>query len=131
MKRLIKGLFVLLSASLIIPVNIMGQVKEVPVTTSSKEAKSFFLDGREKMGNMEFVAAAPLFDKAIAADPDFALAYLYRSQSGGGLDLMRSNLEKAVALTGKVSEGEKELIYSQKHRQTVMELNRKKRLTGS
>ena len=110
MKRLIKGLFVLLSASLIIPVNIMGQVKEVPVTTSSKEAKSFFLDGREKMGNMEFVAAAPLFDKAIAADPDFALAYLYRSQSGGGLDLMRSNLEKAVALTGKISEGEKELI---------------------
>src|ERR1035437_1278892 len=98
----------------IVPINLLAQSKEVPVTSSSKEALSLFLDGRAKSDDNEFVAAASLFDKAIQADPNFAMAYLYRAQSGGGYNIFRQNLDKAISLIGKVSEGEKlEIQYSQ------------------
>jgi len=54
------------------------------------------------------------FDKAIQTDPNFAMAYLYRAQSGGGNIVYRQNLNKAVSLIGNVSEGEKlEIQYNQ------------------
>lgn len=84
-----------------------AQVKEVPVTTSSKEAMSSFLEGRENFENIELSAAASLFDKAITQDPQFAMAYLYRSLSGGGFNISRQNLDKAENLSARVSEGEK------------------------
>ena len=68
---------------------------------------NFFLDGREKFENQEIAAAASLFDKAIEKDPDFAIAYLYRAQSGGGFNVMKKNIDKAVSLEDKVSPGEK------------------------
>ena len=85
---------------------------EIPVTTSSKEALKFFIDGRNKFDNIEFIAAASLFDKAIQTDTNFAMAYLYRSQSGGESNIFRQNLDKAVSLIAKVSDGEKnEILY--------------------
>jgi len=92
---------------LVFTLNTMAQVKEVPITTSSKEALNLFLSGRDKLENIEFFEAAPLFDKAIQLDPNFALAYLYRSLSGGGYNVFRQNLDKAVSISDKVSEGEK------------------------
>ncbi len=95
---------------LVFTLNTLAQVKEVPITTSSKEAMNFFLSGRDKFENIEFAEAAEFFDKAIQQDPNFALAYLYRAQSGSGYNVFRHNLDKAVSLTDKVSEGEKLLI---------------------
>ena len=87
---------------------------EIPITTSSKEALKFFIDGRDKFENIEFVAAASFFDKTIQTDPNFAMAYLYRSWSGGGSNIFRQNLDKAVSLIDKVSDGEKnEILYNQ------------------
>ncbi len=87
---------------------------EVPVTTNSKEALKFFLEGRDKFENVEFVSAASLFDKATRADTGFAMAYLYRSWLGDRPGIFQKNLEKAVNLVGKVSEGEKnEILYYQ------------------
>ncbi len=88
----------------------MAQVKEVPITTSSKEALNFFLSGRDKFENIEFAEAYAFFDKAIQLDPNFALAYLYRAQSGSGYNVFRQNLDKAISFIDKVSEGEKLLI---------------------
>lgn len=103
-------LFIFLAA----PLNLRSQNEEIPITTSSEEAFDFFLKGRDKLENFETAAAASLFDQAIQADPNFAMAYLYRSQSGGGFDVFRQNLDKAVRLAGKVSEGERyEILYSQ------------------
>lgn len=110
MKTVKKNWYALVLLSLFLPINMMGQSKEVPVTTSSKEALKYFTDGLDKMDNIEFISATQLFDKAIAEDKDFALAYLYRSQSGGGFSVFRQNLDKAVSLAGKVSEGEKQEI---------------------
>ena len=87
---------------------------EMSITTSSKEALNFFIDGRDKFENFENASAASLFDKAIQTDPNFAMAYLYRSWSGGGSNIFRQNLDKAVTLIDKVSEGEKyQILYSQ------------------
>lgn len=82
----------------------------IPITTSSNEAKDLFVQGRDLYENVERSAAAKLFDQAIAKDSAFALAYLYRATSGGGAQVVRANLAKAQALTGKVSEGERTLI---------------------
>jgi tetratricopeptide (TPR) repeat protein len=43
-------------------------------------------------------------------DPDFAQAYLFRAFTIGGFNVMHENIEKAVQLMDKVSEGEKHFI---------------------
>jgi tetratricopeptide (TPR) repeat protein len=110
MKTLKYCLYLLLTFVFIVPLDLLAQVKEVPVTTSSKEALNNFLSGRDKVENMQTVQAASLLDAAIQQDPSFALAYLYRSQLGGGYNIFRQNLDKAISLEGKVSDGEKQMI---------------------
>ena len=113
MKTLKINFHLLLILIFVIPFNLFAQYKEVPITTSSKEALNFFLKGRDKLENFDSPAASTLFEQAIQADPGFAMAYLYRSQSGGGFDAYQKNLDKAFSLIDKVSEGEKyEILYS-------------------
>jgi tetratricopeptide (TPR) repeat protein len=88
--------------------------QEIPITTSSKEAKKIFMEGREKMEALEFISATELLEKAIALDPNFALAYIYRSQSGGGFVVARQNREKAFSLIDKITPGEKLWILATK-----------------
>ena len=95
------------------PAPLLAQKKksaEVPITTSSKEALALFQQARDKLDNVEFEAAVPLLDQAIQKDPNFAMAYAYRAQSGGGVALSRQNLDKALGLAEKVSPGEKHWI---------------------
>jgi len=95
------------------PAPLIAQKKkpaEVPITTSSKEALALFQQARDKWDNVEFEAAVPLLDQAIQKDPNFAMAYAYRAQSGGGVALSRQNLDKALGLAEKVSPGEKHWI---------------------
>lgn len=106
MKTLKFTIYILLIC-FVAPFYVVAQNKEVPVTTSSKEALDLFMKGRDQMENMENIAAIALFEKAIQKDPNFARAYLYLAQSGGGFNDYRQNLEKAVSLLDKVSEGEK------------------------
>lgn len=88
--------------------------KEMPITTSSDEAKQLFIQGREDLFNAETEKAAQLFEDAINKDSTFALAYLLRAFSGGGREVLKSNLEKAVLLSDKVTEGEQLLIKANK-----------------
>lgn len=110
MKTLRFVYYLLLILIFILPLDLFAQSKEIPITTSSKEALKFFMDGRDKLLNIEYVAAAASFDNAIQKDPNFAMAYLLRAQSGGGFNITRKNLDKAISLIDKVSEGEKTLI---------------------
>jgi len=87
---------------------------EIPITTSSNEALQLFLQGRELSENLKSPQAAKLFEQAIAKDPNFAKAYLFRAFSGGGYKIFRDNLSKAVELMDKASEGEKhEILFDQ------------------
>lgn len=92
------------------PLQAQATTDQIPVTTASTEARALFEEGREKFENIEFAEAAPLFDQAIAKDAGFALAYAYRALSGGGFTVFRQNLDKAVALADKASEGERHWI---------------------
>ncbi len=110
MKKYKELFFSAFLATAFIAPELTAQTKEITVTTSSKEAMDLFLAGRDKIENLELTSAAPLFDKAIQKDPEFALAYLYRAQSGGGYNVFRQNLDKAVSLSPKASEGERLII---------------------
>jgi tetratricopeptide (TPR) repeat protein len=108
--RTYKKFFYAFLISACIAPNLAAQTKEIPVTTSSKEALDLFLAGRDKFENLVTTTASTLFDKAIEKDPNFALAYLYRAQSGGGFNVFRKNLDKAISLSDKASDGEKLVI---------------------
>jgi tetratricopeptide (TPR) repeat protein len=81
--------------------------REMPVTTRSKEALAFFQQGRDHFANVEPALAAPLFESAIQKDERFALAHAHRGLSGGGLEVARMHVDRAVALADGVSPGEK------------------------
>ena len=115
----------LLGASFLLLPLVASFAQEIPITTSSQEARQLFIQGRDNLANVQFRKAAEYFDQAIQKDPDFAMAYLYRAQSGGGYNLAMSNIKKAVALVDKVSPGEKLLILANQARFEGNRINEK------
>jgi tetratricopeptide (TPR) repeat protein len=107
-----------LSALLLAPATLLARSKtgELAITTSSKPALALFQQAREKMDDLETAAAAPLLDEAIRKDPGFAMAYAYRAFAGGGFNVLRQNLDKAVVLAEKASPGERHWILAQEAR---------------
>jgi tetratricopeptide (TPR) repeat protein len=93
-----------------LPFQLWAQDKEIPITTTSNKALDYFLQGRDKFEKFENAAAAQLFDQAIEADTNFAMAYLYRSLTGGGVEVRMSNLEKAISCSKNVSDGEQNYL---------------------
>ena len=87
---------------------LVAQSKDMPIT-ASKDALALYLQGRDKIENLE--DPGTLFDQAIQKDPNFAMAYLFAGRTN---QAFQSNLEKAVALADKVSPGEKEWILAVK-----------------
>ena len=83
---------------------------EIPVTTRSKEALRYFIDGRDKFENNEFIAAVDYLEKAIRTDTSFAMAYLYLLLSGDESVIFQKNPDKIVSLIDRVSDGEKKVI---------------------
>jgi tetratricopeptide (TPR) repeat protein len=80
------------------------------VTTASLEALQNYTAAYSEMSRGHFLAVAPLFERAIAIDPNFAMAYFYLGvafvQAG---DTARSNeyYERAFRLVDRVSEYER------------------------
>jgi len=102
-------------ALLLAPATLLAQTKagELPITTSSKPALALFQQARERMDNLETTAAVALLDQAVQKDPNFAMAYAYRALAGGGFNVLRDNMDKAVSLKDKVSPGERHWILAQ------------------
>ncbi len=84
--------------------------KKIPITTSSPEARNAYLKGLDLVDKLRSSEARPLFDQAISKDPNFAMAYLQRSQTATTAQGFFSDLKSAVAASGKVSEGEQLMI---------------------
>lgn len=83
---------------------------KIPVTTSSDEALSFYLQGRDLFEKLRAQESREFFEKAIASDSNFALAHL---NLGFALPSARGffeQLDKALALVAKVSDGERLMI---------------------
>ncbi|MCP4204139.1 MAG: tetratricopeptide repeat protein [bacterium] len=89
------------------------QAEKIPVTTSSKKARKFFLEGRELADKIRFTDARDYFLRAIDEDPQFAMAYLYLANNAASAKEFFSSLKKAVFLAEEVSEGERLWILGQ------------------
>lgn len=87
-----------------------GNGKKVPITTASQEAREFFLKGRDLQERLQGQEALQYFEKAIAKDPNFAIAYLNFANSQPTAKDFFAQLDKAVALADKASEGERLMI---------------------
>ena len=83
---------------------------EIPITSSSEEARELYLQGRRLSENLRALDARPLLEEAVAKDPQFASAYLLLATTAPSPEEFFSNLEKAVANMANASEGERILI---------------------
>jgi tetratricopeptide (TPR) repeat protein len=82
-------------------------------TTSSLEALQSYTAGISEMEQGRFLAAVPLFERAIALDRNFAMAYEYvcvAYDNAGDYAMRREYSRKAFALIDRVSERERGLI---------------------
>lgn len=84
----------------------------ITYTSVSRDALSFFRAGIELWNNLYTEAAAEQFEKAVEIDPRFAMAYLYLARTAlpESYTEYRENLDKAIALIGDTSEGERLVI---------------------
>ena len=80
---------------------------KIPVTTASEDARKEYLEGRSLVERLLIQDSIAHFDKAIAADPNFALAELGRANSSPTGTEFLDHLKKAVALADKASDGER------------------------
>lgn len=82
-------------------------------TTGSLEALQNYTTGMAELTQGGFLAARPLFERAIALDPDFAMAYYFVSivfNNAGDTGREAEYKRKAFALVDRVSEFERDMI---------------------
>src|ERR1700692_798984 len=80
-------------------------------TTPSLEALQNYTAGYSEMGQGQFLAAVPSFERAIALDPNFAMAYFMLGVAFNNAgDIERSREYTQKALIDRVSEFERDLI---------------------
>jgi len=82
-------------------------------TTPSLEALQNYTAGYSEMDQGQFLAAVPLFERAIALDPNFAMAYFMLGvafNNAGDIERSREYTQRAFGLIDRVSEFERDLI---------------------
>jgi eukaryotic-like serine/threonine-protein kinase len=82
-------------------------------STSSLDALQNYSAGISIMGQGHFRAAIPLFERAIAIDPTFAMAYYYRGvayEQAGDMERSAEDSKRAFSLVDRVSETERGLL---------------------
>src|SRR5436190_981114 len=75
-----------------------------PITTSSAEARAHFLEGLREFDLGRLIDANVHFKAAVAADPDFAFAYLNVANTANSLDEFKTNLALAEQNAAGASE---------------------------
>jgi DNA-binding winged helix-turn-helix (wHTH) protein/tetratricopeptide (TPR) repeat protein len=79
-------------------------------TTSSLDALQSYTEGLAIMGQGHFRAAIPLFERAIAIDPNFAMAYYLRGvayEQAGDMERSAEDAKRAFSLVDRISETER------------------------
>src|SRR5678815_3930548 len=92
------------------PVATNSESGKIPVTTASEEARKEFLHGRDLSEKLLIQDSIQYFDRAIALDPNFAIAELNRANVSPTGKEFFDHLKKAVSLSDKASNGERLLI---------------------
>ena len=79
---------------------------EVPITTSSDEARALFMEGRALLDDLHFTDARTKFIAAAEADPHFAMAHLMAAITSQSAEEFFDSVTKARATAQGASEGE-------------------------
>jgi tetratricopeptide (TPR) repeat protein len=88
------------------------------ITTSSPEALSYYIEGRRRHLKGESEQAIPYYEKAIAIDPEFAMAYRALATAHDNLNHIaerRKYLEKASEFSARLPENERLVIEGQRY----------------
>jgi tetratricopeptide (TPR) repeat protein len=83
---------------------------QIPVTTSSDEARELFLAGRDLQDRLRGTDANEYFVRALDKDPDFAWAHLAAAFTSATAQDFWNHLDRAVAAANGASDGERLLI---------------------
>jgi tetratricopeptide (TPR) repeat protein len=102
--------------TLLITANSFAQDGKVPITTSSEEARSLYLQGRTYVERLQAREGRVLFEQALVRDPQFALAEYNLSLAAPTARDAAAHLDRALALANQVSAGERLLILAQQAR---------------
>jgi tetratricopeptide (TPR) repeat protein len=86
---------------------------KIPITTASTEARTLYLQGRDAGERLLGADSRELFAKAVAADPNFALAHFALANSANTAQEFFDEQKRAVALADRASKGERLLILAQ------------------
>lgn len=106
----------LITYALVLAVNVLlilttGSVRsegdKIPITTTSEEAREYYLEGRDLFEKLRAQESLEFFEKAVGEDSDFAMGYLFLSFAQFTTKGFFEKLNRAVALADKVSEGER------------------------
>ncbi|MCL5029337.1 MAG: tetratricopeptide repeat protein [Bacteroidetes bacterium] len=84
--------------------------EKVPITTTSETARENFIKARDLTEKLRTRESLEYYQKAIDEDPNFAMAYLMRAQYRNTSQESFDDLNKAISLSDKVSEGERLMI---------------------
>lgn len=87
-----------------------GAKGKIPITTSSEAARASYLEARSLAERLRAQEARPIFEKAVAADPGFALGWLGLANAQNSAKEFFAKLERAVALAEQASAGERLMI---------------------
>ncbi|MCP4580156.1 MAG: tetratricopeptide repeat protein [candidate division Zixibacteria bacterium] len=83
---------------------------DISFTTQSPEARGYFMAGLELDDAFQDEEAGRFYEKAIKADPEFAMAYYYWSNLAYTTEEYAHRINKAIELLPKVTEPEKMII---------------------
>ena len=87
-----------------------GGGDKIPVTTRSPHAREDYLTGRDLLERLRFPEAREYFERAVAEDSTFALAWLHLAQVSTSARQFVAGLEQARRHMAGASEGEQLLI---------------------
>ena len=79
---------------------------QVPITTSSDEARALYMQGQSLLDNLHFVEASEVFTSAVEADPDFAMGYFMLAATAQTAAQLFRAVRQAQYLAANVTDGE-------------------------
>ncbi len=83
------------------------------ITTSSLEALKNYMEGRKYHGTLDYMRSIEFMEKAVAIDPDFAMAYRSMANAYGNMGFrprLKEYMQKALELSDRLPERERYLI---------------------
>jgi serine/threonine protein kinase/tetratricopeptide (TPR) repeat protein len=91
------------------------------ITTSSPEAMKYYVEARKLHYGMAYREAIPLYEKAVALDPGFAMAYRGMATAYSNLSYLqkaREYIQKALEFSDRISDRERLLILGRSYYQS-------------